>query len=91
MRMIILPQALRAVIPALVGQFISIFKDSSLLEIIAIDEFLGVRSLVHAQADFRVVAHAETLVFVAIGYWAFAYAMSRESQRLEVRLRAGRK
>lgn len=89
MRLIILPQALRAVIPAMVGQFISIFKDSSLLYILAIDEFLGVRSLVHAQADFRSVAHAETLVFVALGYWAFAYSMSRESQRLERRLRVG--
>jgi general L-amino acid transport system permease protein len=88
MRLIILPQALRSVIPAMVGQFISIFKDSSLLYILAINEFLGVRSLVHAQADFRSVAHAETLVFVAVGYWAFAYAMSRESQRLERRLRA---
>ncbi|HSM43525.1 MAG TPA: amino acid ABC transporter permease, partial [Acidimicrobiia bacterium] len=87
MRLIILPQALRSVIPAMVGQFISIFKDSSLLFILAINEFLGVRSLVHAQADFRSVAHAETLVFVAFGYWAFAYAMSRESQRLERRLR----
>jgi len=89
MRLIILPQALRAVIPAMVGQFISIFKDSSLLYILAINEFLGVRSLVHAQADFRSVAHAETLVFVALGYWAFAYSMSRESQRLERRLRVG--
>jgi general L-amino acid transport system permease protein len=89
MRLIILPQALRAVIPAMVGQFISIFKDSSLLFILAINEFLGVRSLVHAQPDFRSVAHAETLVFVAIGYWAFAYSMSRESQRLERRLRVG--
>lgn len=89
MRLIILPQALRAVIPAMVGQFISIFKDSSLLYILAINEFLGIRSLVHAQADFRSVAHAETLVFVAVGFWAFAYAMSRESQRLERRLRVG--
>lgn len=89
MRLIILPQALRAVIPAMVGQFISIFKDSSLLYILAINEFLGVRSLVHAQADFRSIAHAETLVFVAFGYWAFAYSMSRESQRLERRLRVG--
>ncbi len=87
LRRIVLPQALRAVIPAMVGQFISLFKDSSLLLIIAINEFLGVRSLVHAQADFRSIAHAETLVFVAIGYWAFSYAMSRESQRLETRLR----
>ena len=89
MRLIILPQALRAVIPAMVGQFISLFKDTSLLYILAINEFLGVRSLVHAQPDFRSVAHAETLVFVAFGYWAFAYAMSRESQRLERRLRVG--
>ena len=89
MRLIVLPQALRAVIPAMVGQFISLFKDSSLLTIIAILEFLGVRSLIHAQPDFRVTAHAETLVFVAVGYWAFAYAMSRESQRLEGRLGVG--
>lgn len=89
MRLIILPQALRAVIPAMVGQFISIFKDSSLLFILGIHEFLGVRSLVHAQADFRSIAHAETLVFVALGYWAFAYAMSSESQRLERKLRVG--
>ncbi len=90
MRRIILPQALRAVIPAMVGQFISLFKDSSLLTIIGILEFLGVREIVHAQADFRGVAIAETLVFVAFGYWAFAFAMSRESQRLERRLRVSR-
>lgn len=90
MRRIILPQALTAVIPAMVGQFISLFKDSSLLSIIAILEFLGVRKIIHAQADFRSVAFAETLIFVAIGYWAFAFAMSRESQRLERRLRVTR-
>lgn len=90
MRRIVLPQALRAVIPAMVGQFISLFKDSSLLTIIGILEFLGVREIVHAQADFRGVAIAETLVFIAFGYWCFAFAMSRESQRLERRLRVSR-
>lgn len=90
MRLIILPQALRAVIPAMVGQFISLFKDSSLLVIIGITEFLGVREIIHAQPDFRGVSIAETLVFVAIGYWAFSFAMSRESQRLERRLRVSR-
>jgi len=89
MRKIVLPQALRAVIPAMVGQFISLFKDSSLLFIINVTEFLSVRGIVHAQPDFRVIAHAETLVFVAVGYWAFAFAMSRESQRLERRLGIG--
>lgn len=90
MRRIVLPQALRSVIPAMVGQFISLFKDSSLLTIIGILEFLGVREIIHAQSDFRGVATAETLVFVAFGYWAFAFAMSRESQRLERRLRVSR-
>lgn len=90
MRRIVLPQALRAVIPAMVGQFISLFKDSSLLFIIGIVEFLGVRRILHAQEAFRGVGIAETLVFVAIGYWAFAFAMSRESQRLERRLRVSR-
>jgi len=89
LRKIVLPQALRAVIPAMVGQFISLFKDSSLLFIIGVTDFLRVRAIVHAQPDFRVVAHAETLVFVAIGFWAIAYAMSRESQRLERKLGVG--
>ncbi len=90
MRRIVLPQALRAVIPAMVGQFISLFKDSSLLAIIAILDFLRVRNIVHAQEAFRGVGIAETLVFVAVGYWAFAFAMSRESQRLERRLKVSR-
>ncbi len=88
-RLIVLPQALRAVIPAMVGQFISLFKDTSLLSIIAITEFLGVREIVHAQADFRGFGIAETLVFVAFGYWAISFTMSRESQRLERRLGVG--
>jgi general L-amino acid transport system permease protein len=90
MNRIVLPQALRAVIPAMVGQFISLFKDSSLLFIIGILEFLGVRKIIHSQELFRASGIAETLVFVAIGYWAFAFAMSRESQRLERRLRVSR-
>ena len=49
MRLIVMPQALRAVIPAMVGQFISLFKDTTLLSIIAVREFLGVRGLVHGQ------------------------------------------
>ena len=78
-RLLILPQALRAVIPAMVGQFISLFKDTSLLVIIGITEFLGVREIIHAQEAFRGFGIAETLVFVAFGFWAFSYTMSRES------------
>jgi general L-amino acid transport system permease protein len=90
-RLIVLPQALRAVIPAMVGQFISLFKDTSLLTIIGITEFLNVRDLVHAQDDFRGFGIAETLTFIAFGYWAFSFAMSRESQRLERRLGVGQR
>ncbi len=89
MRLIVLPQALRAVIPAMVGQFISLFKDTSLLAIIGVTEWLNVREIVHAQPDFRNLGIAETLVFIAFGYWAFAYTMSKESQRLERRLGVG--
>ncbi len=87
MRLIVLPQALRAVIPAMVGQFISLFKDTTLLLILgSILEYLSVRGIVHAQAEFRSTGIAETLVFVAFGFWAGAFTMSRESQRLERRL-----
>jgi general L-amino acid transport system permease protein len=88
-RLLVLPQALRAVIPAMVGQFISLFKDTSLLSIIAILEFLGVREIVHAQEEFRGFGIAETLVYVAFGFWAISFTMSRESQRLERNLDVG--
>ncbi|MDH3299777.1 MAG: amino acid ABC transporter permease [Acidimicrobiia bacterium] len=89
MRLLVLPQALRAVIPAMVGQFISLFKDTTLLFIIGITEFLGVRALIHGQANFRSLGIAETMAYVAFVFWAFAFAMSRESQRLERRLAVG--
>ena len=88
-RLLILPQALRNVIPAMVGQFISLFKDTSLLAIIGIINFLSVREIVHAQEAFRGVGIAETLVYVAFGFWAISFTMSRESQRLERRLGVG--
>lgn len=88
-RLIVLPQALRAVIPAMVGQFISLFKDTSLLVVIGFTEFLGVRELVHAQAEFRIGFQEMTLVFIAFGYWAISYTMSRESRRLEAKLGVG--
>ncbi|MCY3910705.1 MAG: amino acid ABC transporter permease [bacterium] len=89
MRLIVLPQALRAVIPAMVGQFISLFKDSSLFAIISVVEFFRARELIHSQQEYTTVAIAETLVFVAFAYWALSYTMSKESQRLERHLGVG--
>jgi general L-amino acid transport system permease protein len=89
-RLIVLPQALRAVIPGLVGQFISLFKDTSLVFIIGLTELLGVAELITKQPDFLAQGLIfETLVFAAFVYWAGSYWMSRESQRLERRLGVG--
>jgi len=89
-RLIVLPQALRAVIPAMVGQFISLFKDTSLLAIIGFFEVLNVAQTVTSQPDFLGQGlHAVTLAFVGFVYWVGAYTMSRESQRLERRLGIG--
>lgn len=89
-RFIILPQALRAVIPAMVGQFISLFKDTSLLVVVGILEFLGAAKIANNQPQFlgRGLAPV-TYLFVALGFWAFSYTMSKESRRLEARLGVG--
>ena len=89
MRLIVLPQALRAVIPAMVGQFISLYKDSTLFAFISVVEFYRARELIHSQQEFTTTAIAETLVFVAFAYWAISYTMSEESQRLERHLGVG--
>jgi len=90
--LIVLPQALRAVIPAMVGQFITLFKDTSLVAIIGLTELLGVSSIVTSQPDFLGQGLIfETLVFAAFVYWVGSYSMSRESQRLERRLGVGQR
>ena len=86
--LIVLPQALRAVIPALVGQFISLFKDTSLIIIMGLTELLAAARLVTAQQDF-IGRQAESLLFVALIYWLIAFSMSRASQRLEQTLGVG--
>ncbi|MGH3110905.1 MAG: amino acid ABC transporter permease [Gaiellaceae bacterium] len=88
--LIVLPQALRAVIPALVGQFISLFKDTSLVFIIGLTELLAVSELITKQPEFLAQGLIiETLFFAGFVYWAGSYWMSRESQRLERRLGVG--
>lgn len=88
--LIVLPQALRAVIPALVGQFITLFKDTSLVAVIGLTDLLGVAEIITEQPDF--IAQGlifETLLFASFVYWVGSYSMSRESQRLEQRLGIG--
>jgi general L-amino acid transport system permease protein len=89
--LIVLPQALRNVIPALVGQFISLFKDTTLAgAAMGFLELLTAAQAATKQPDFRGQGLiAETLVFVCLMFWVGSYTMSRESQRLEEKLGVG--
>jgi general L-amino acid transport system permease protein len=88
-RLIILPQALRLVIPAIVGQFISLFKDTSLVAIVGLFDLLRVAQVVVAQPEWLGLQQ-ETYAFVALVYWIFAFTMSRSSQKLERNLGVGK-
>jgi len=91
LRLIVLPQALRAVIPAMVGQAISLWKDTSLLSFISLLEILKVSEIANAQPDFRGSSLSDlTLVFVAVIFALISLTMSKESQRLETKLSVGR-
>lgn len=79
---ITLPQALRAVIPALVGQFISLFKDTSLVAIVGLIDLTGIAQSVVAQTEF-IGLRREAFMFIAIVYFGFSYAMSVVSRRIE--------
>ncbi len=89
MLLIVLPQALKAVIPILVGQFIALFKDTSLVVIVGLLDLMGIAKTVLAQPDFLGL-QAEVYVFVALVYGIFCYLMSAFSQRVEARLSAAR-
>ncbi|MDE0690219.1 MAG: amino acid ABC transporter permease [Candidatus Poribacteria bacterium] len=88
MLFIVLPQALRSVIPAIVGQFIALFKDTSLVAIIGLIDLLGVAKSVIANPDWLGL-HAEVYLFAAIIYFVFSYAMSYGSQEVETALGVG--
>lgn len=90
-RRIVLPQALRNVIPALVGQFISLFKDTTLVGVaMGLTDLLVGAEAATAQQAFRGQGLLpETLAFVMLLFWAGSYTMSNESAELETRLGVG--
>jgi len=91
--LITLPQALRNVIPAQIGQFISLFKDTTLAgAALSIVEVLKVSEAITKQDDFLGQGYIyEALAFVSLLFWVGSYVMSRESQRLEKKLGVGQR
>ena len=88
---IVLPQSLRVSIPPLVGQVIATFKETSLLAIIGLFDFLRMaNSVIPNQSQFLGVRR-ENLLFVSVVYWVVAFAMSKYSQRLERRVGLGQR
>ena len=84
MRHVILPQALRNMIPALVTQFIVLLKDTSLASIIGYVDLTKAAQIVNN----REIRPFELYLFIAAVYWLCSYAMSRYARRLESRLAA---
>lgn len=87
--LIILPQALRAVIPAIVGQFIALFKDTTLFGFIAILELLSLSRSVVGNLEWRGTIF-ELYVFIGILFWALCYSMSYTGRSIERALGVGR-
>ena len=87
MGQVVLPQALKVVIPPMVSTFIGFFKDTSLVIIIGLFDLLGAVRLASSDVEWRVF-YVEGLVFVALVYFAFCYAMAVYARRLETRLNA---
>ncbi|MBL8306038.1 MAG: amino acid ABC transporter permease [Rubrivivax sp.] len=86
-RKIVLPQALALVVPGLMNNFISLFKDTSLVTIVSLYELTGAMGLaLNGDADWRPFK-IEAYLFIAAIYFAFCFAMSRYSLWIEKRLR----
>ena len=86
---IVLPQALRATIPAIVGQFIILFKDTAVIALVGLMDLLGAAYVIILGQDEWRSADPEVFLFVAAVYWIFTFGMSNVSAGVEKRMRAG--
>jgi len=88
--LIVLPQALKAAIPTIVGQFISLFQDTTLLAIVGLVELLGIGNSILANPKF-LGRFSEVYLFDALLFWVFCYAMSLASRWVENKLNVDRR
>ena len=89
--LISLPQAIRNVIPAIVGQFISLFKDTSLVYIIGMLDVVEIsRAFIQGNAEYLSNAK-ELFIFLALVFWVFTYTMSYVSHKVEEHMGVGQR
>ena len=89
---IILPQAIKAVIPALIGRFIALWKDTALLAAISLVNTLEkAKKILGGQTDIADGAFFEIYLVVALIYWLVSYVLSRLGGAAEARLGVGRR
>jgi glutamate/aspartate transport system permease protein len=81
MRYIILPQAMRNMVPSLITQTVVVFQDTSLAYVIGLKEFLRSASIV----DAREMKSLEVYAFLGLVYFIFCFTMSRFSKKLEAK------
>jgi general L-amino acid transport system permease protein len=91
-RLVIMPQALKLVIPGIVNTFIGLFKDTSLVSIIGMFDLLGIVTLNQADANWSTpVTPVTGYVFAGFVFWIFCFGMSRYSLFMERHLDTGHK
>ena len=91
-RLIVLPQALKLVIPGIVNTFIGLFKDTSLVSIIGMFDLLGIVTLNQSDANWATPVTAMTgYIFAGFVFWIFCFGMSRYSLFMERHLDTGHK
>ena len=85
-RLIIMPQALKITIPGIVGQFIGLFKDTTLVSFISLQDPLQLVSSIRANTQWNGV-YWEPFLFVGFLFFIFCFSMSRYSMYLENKLK----
>jgi general L-amino acid transport system permease protein len=88
MSLVVMPQALKMVIPGIVNTFIALFKDTTLVLTIGLFDLLGTIQIIGTNADW-LGFHIEGYVFTAFVFWIFCFSMSRYSMHLEKKLHTG--
>ncbi|MFP3545859.1 amino acid ABC transporter permease [Rhizobium sp. SIMBA_035] len=92
MRLIVLPQAIKLVIPGIVNTFIGMFKDTSLVSIISMFDLLGIVRLNFSDGNWAsAVTPLTGLIFAGFVFWIFCFGMSRYSVFMERHLDTGHK